>query len=55
MTLVTKDIRDTAKLLGTDLIIAYGLSHVDLPHVADDSCRFMGPTGSGKSNVRDMS
>ena len=54
MALASEDIKNTTKLLGTDLIIAYGLSRVH-PYDADDDYRLMGPTGSGKSNVRDMS
>ena len=53
MASIATDIKNTTKLLGKDLIIAYGLSHIH-QHVADDVHRLMGPTGSGKSNVRDM-
>ena len=56
MDLRVEDIRNATKLLGTDIIIAYGLSQIHQYHdVADDGYRFMGPTGSGKSNVRDIS
>ena len=51
MAVVAEDIKNAAKLLGTDLVIAYGLSHIH-QYVADDGYRLMGPTGSGKSNVR---
>ena len=54
MAFIAEDIKNATKLLGTDLIIAYGLSHIH-QYVADDNHRFMGPTGSGKSNVRDIS
>ena len=50
----TEDIKNTTKLLGSDLIIAYGLSRIH-QYVADDRYRLMGPTGSGKSNVRNVS
>ena len=51
MALKAKDIRNPAELFETDIIIAYGLSQIH-QYVADDGYRFMGPTGSGKSNVR---
>ena len=54
MTLIAEDIKNTTKLLGTDLIIAYGLSRIH-QYIADDRYRLMGPTGSGKSNVRNVS
>jgi predicted GTPase len=54
MVLIAEDIKNSTNLLGTDLIIAYGLSQIHR-YVADDGYRVMGPTGSGKSNVRDMS
>ena len=54
MDLIAEDIKNAAKLFGTDLIIAYGLSQIH-QYAADDGYRLMGPTGSGKSNVRDMS
>ena len=54
MALIAEDIKNATKLLGTDLIIAYDLSPIH-QYVADDGYRFMGPTGSGKSNVRDIS
>ena len=53
MVLEAKDINNATKLLETDLIIAYGLSQIH-QYVADDGYRFMGPTGSGKSNVSDI-
>ena len=52
MAFVAEDIKNAAKPIGTDLIIAYGLSQIH-QYVADDGYRLMGPTGSGKSNVRD--
>jgi hypothetical protein len=55
MPVVPEDIKNAANLVGSDLVIAYGLSHVDRQHVADHSYSLMGPTGSGKSNVRDRS
>ena len=54
MALIAEDIKNATKLLGTDIIIAYGLSQIH-QYVADDGYRFMGPTGSGKSNVSDIS
>ena len=54
MALIAEDIKNAAaKLFGTDLIIAYGLSQIH-QYVADDRYRLMGLTGSGKSNVRDV-
>jgi predicted GTPase len=54
MAFIAEDIKNATELLGTDLIIAYGLSQIH-QYVVDDGYRLMGPTGSGKSNVRDMS
>ena len=54
MALKAEDIKNATKLFGTDIIIAYDLSQI-YRHVSDDGYRFMGPTGSGKSNVRDIS
>ena len=51
---VAEDIKNVPKLLGADLIIMYRFSHIH-PYAADDGYRFMGPTGSGKSHVRDVS
>ena len=48
-----EDIRNATKLLDTDIIIAYGLPRIH-QYVADDGYSFMGPTGSGKSNVSDI-
>ena len=53
MALKAEDIKNATKLFDTDIIIAYGLSQIH-QYVADDGYRFMGPTGSGKSNVRDI-
>ena len=56
MALKAEDIKNATKLLDTDIIIAYGLSQIhQYSGVTDDGYRFMGPTGSGKSNVRDIS
>lgn len=54
MALIAEDIKNTTGLVGRDLIIAYGLFHIH-QDVTDDGRRLMGPTGCGKSNVRDMS
>ena len=54
MALWAEDIKNATKLFDTDIIIAYGLSQIH-QYVADDGYRFMGPTGSGKSNVSDIS
>jgi predicted GTPase len=54
MALKAEDIKNATKLLDTDVIIAYGLSQIQ-QYFADDSYSFMGPTGSGKSNVRNIS
>jgi predicted GTPase len=55
MALIAEDIKNVTKLFGTDLIIAYGLSQIH-QYVTDnsDGFRVMGPTGTGKSNVRDI-
>ena len=54
--ILAQDIKNATKLIATDIIIAYGLSQLEIHQfVADDGYRIMGPTGSGKSNVRDIS
>ena len=54
MDLKAEDIKNATKLFGTDIIIVYDLSLIHR-YAANDGYSFMGPTGSGKSNVRDIS
>lgn len=54
-TVYPQDIKDAANLLASDLVIAYALLPHHNSYVIDNLYRFMGPTGSGKSNVRDLS
>ena len=53
---VTEDIKNTAELLGSDLVIAYirPLPYLPISYFWPLllGYRLMGPTGSGKSNVR---
>ena len=50
---IVRGIKNNTKLLDTDIIIAYGLSQIHL-NAPNEGYRFMGPTGSGKSHVRDI-